>query len=442
MTAIPLAPAFVPEQIHQEKGHAFLVFLDGAENGDDQADTRRSNLQVLEDGRPLGPAHAIHDDIRRSGRGRFSHWNNRLYFSTSDNSDPRTNGRRYQISAMDTALVMPEVLHVALTTACNLTCRTCRNDNLNSQSLDDSIIDRLIDEVFPTLSELRLDVAGEPTLHKAKFRRILEGAGKHGVSVFMCTNAMLIDEELARFICDNPAMAKIQLSLDSTDPELLEWIRRGATLDGITTAIRYLVSARAATGRQNLSFNIHAALLSNNIDELPGFIRYCHREGVETLSTMFGFIQQFMDPDLSVFWDKERHNRSVDEAASLAKELGIDFNNWGRFDLGPLPGAAAKRTPCHYLNSWSVVYSGGHVAPCCLSTSFELGHLDRDSFGDIWRGEAYEALRRTHNTDNPTNPKCAACYNRLGWDAGSYRPYFHPDHWPLVRRRLGLGDDE
>jgi hypothetical protein len=56
-----------------------------------------SSLMVFEDGRPLGPGHASHEDIRTIGQGRFSHWGEELYFSTSDNSDPRANGRRYEV---------------------------------------------------------------------------------------------------------------------------------------------------------------------------------------------------------------------------------------------------------------------------------------------------------------------------------------------------------
>jgi SAM-dependent methyltransferase len=53
---------------------------------------------VLEDGRPLpGPANALHDDIRSRGAGSSSFWYDFVYFATSDNSDPRTNGRRYEI---------------------------------------------------------------------------------------------------------------------------------------------------------------------------------------------------------------------------------------------------------------------------------------------------------------------------------------------------------
>jgi len=54
-----------------------------------------SGLDLLEDGRGLGPPHAVHDRIIHEGRGLFSHWHDTLYFSTSDNSDPRANGRAY-----------------------------------------------------------------------------------------------------------------------------------------------------------------------------------------------------------------------------------------------------------------------------------------------------------------------------------------------------------
>jgi hypothetical protein len=58
-----------------------------------------SNLQLRENGQSLGPAHAGHPDIRETGKGRYSHWRTRLWFSASDSTDPRTNGRTYTISA-------------------------------------------------------------------------------------------------------------------------------------------------------------------------------------------------------------------------------------------------------------------------------------------------------------------------------------------------------
>jgi hypothetical protein len=63
------------------------------------ADSNASSLLILfEDDLPLGPANATHTQIRDVGRGAYSHWQSGLYFSSSDGSDPRTNGRSYRIA--------------------------------------------------------------------------------------------------------------------------------------------------------------------------------------------------------------------------------------------------------------------------------------------------------------------------------------------------------
>lgn len=56
-------------------------------------------LVLFEDGRPLGPADALHAEIAARGGGRYSVWGDWLYFSSSDGSDPRSNGRRYELAA-------------------------------------------------------------------------------------------------------------------------------------------------------------------------------------------------------------------------------------------------------------------------------------------------------------------------------------------------------
>jgi hypothetical protein len=55
-----------------------------------------SPLRLSEDDRELGPAHALHATVSQVGAGAFSDWTGVLLFSTSDNSDPKTNGRVYR----------------------------------------------------------------------------------------------------------------------------------------------------------------------------------------------------------------------------------------------------------------------------------------------------------------------------------------------------------
>src|SRR5262245_20821366 len=80
--------------IAPELGHAFTAPTGHPELS---AQQRPSPATVLENGVPLGPSNAQHADIRDLGRGRFSFWGQSVYFSSSDLSNPRTNGRRYTI---------------------------------------------------------------------------------------------------------------------------------------------------------------------------------------------------------------------------------------------------------------------------------------------------------------------------------------------------------
>jgi hypothetical protein len=59
-----------------------------------------SALVLLEDGRSLGPGHATETAVIEVGRGRYYHWYDRVVFSTSDNTDPRANGRRYTVELL------------------------------------------------------------------------------------------------------------------------------------------------------------------------------------------------------------------------------------------------------------------------------------------------------------------------------------------------------
>lgn len=64
---------------------------------DKSTNINQSKLTLYENNVPFEQAHCVHDDIRKKGAGRYSHWNGALYFSTSDNTDPRKNGKTYKI---------------------------------------------------------------------------------------------------------------------------------------------------------------------------------------------------------------------------------------------------------------------------------------------------------------------------------------------------------
>ena len=68
---------------------------------DDRADTVEDQLRspylICENDLTLGPAHTVHVEISQLGQGRFSHWKDvGFIFSSSDGTNPQTNGRTYR----------------------------------------------------------------------------------------------------------------------------------------------------------------------------------------------------------------------------------------------------------------------------------------------------------------------------------------------------------
>ena len=67
-----------------------------ADGSDDIPNPASSKLRLFENGKELGPPHSLHETIRAIGRGAYSHWTRKLWFSSSDGTSPLTNGRSYQ----------------------------------------------------------------------------------------------------------------------------------------------------------------------------------------------------------------------------------------------------------------------------------------------------------------------------------------------------------
>jgi hypothetical protein len=93
-----------PNSFQSSGGHAYAASIEPPfwflwTPHDRLDDPVLSSMVLLENDVALGPAHAEHALIRRTGGGAFSHWAGHLLFSTGDNSDPRQNGRTYAARA-------------------------------------------------------------------------------------------------------------------------------------------------------------------------------------------------------------------------------------------------------------------------------------------------------------------------------------------------------
>ncbi|MCA3775319.1 MAG: radical SAM protein [Cutibacterium sp.] len=77
------------DEIQKEEGYCFIVrFPLGLHGG---------GFELLEDEKILGSPGTQHAEIRQHGKGRYHLDRTVLYFSSSDGTDPRRNGRRYRL---------------------------------------------------------------------------------------------------------------------------------------------------------------------------------------------------------------------------------------------------------------------------------------------------------------------------------------------------------
>jgi MoaA/NifB/PqqE/SkfB family radical SAM enzyme len=84
--------------IQKEIGNCHIAVL--------PSDIGDGHYQLWEDEACLGPKESLHDDIRQYGNGAYSIWGRHLYFSTSDNTDARRNGRLYTLRKTRSDLIM------------------------------------------------------------------------------------------------------------------------------------------------------------------------------------------------------------------------------------------------------------------------------------------------------------------------------------------------
>jgi pectate lyase len=93
-TAIPLQRPFI-----KDAGYAVVATLPELSDLADSSEApHKSPFILCESGHNIGTPHTTHDSIRQLGKGNYSHWKNGgLFFSSSDGSDPNTNGRQYTL---------------------------------------------------------------------------------------------------------------------------------------------------------------------------------------------------------------------------------------------------------------------------------------------------------------------------------------------------------
>lgn len=118
----------------------------------DKYNVSPTTISFQEDQHPL-PACRNHGNIANIGNGSYSMWtNNILYFSTSDNSDPRTNGREYSLINLDrqkTSSPNEEMTMLFnISSDCEIFFRNYFHQKLNLKGLSEGEVDDTLMDLY------------------------------------------------------------------------------------------------------------------------------------------------------------------------------------------------------------------------------------------------------------------------------------------------------
>ena len=129
--------------------------------GDSANAPRKSQLKLYEDGTRLRLEHSLHRQIREEGKGRFSHWGSFLIFSSTDNSNPATNGRKYEfeyVPSIRTSILSYGLIIIGVILLLNASISVGAADTLKlfSLTLSFGLLVCIIREIYLVNSEFHI----------------------------------------------------------------------------------------------------------------------------------------------------------------------------------------------------------------------------------------------------------------------------------------------
>jgi MoaA/NifB/PqqE/SkfB family radical SAM enzyme len=261
-----------------------------------------ADVVLLEDGAELPGRNALHDDIRKFGMGRYSVWHGWLYFSSSNNADPTTSGRRYELACGEHRAVLggfdvaspsgknllraytefelgraeieaePSMISLISTADCNIDCPACSQNIVRVTRVQHrpETVPAVLAKV-PYLTQF-IWHGGEPYLIK-RFRDFIdnfETAHNPNLAFGFTSNGTMITAEEVRKLGKFPRV-NASVSIDSFNPETFARIRAGASFERVWSNFERLLKQHDAPKHV---FSVGMIICKSNFAELADNLEF------------------------------------------------------------------------------------------------------------------------------------------------------------------------
>ncbi|QSZ68368.1 SynChlorMet cassette radical SAM/SPASM protein ScmE [Methanofollis aquaemaris] len=291
----------------------------------------------------------------------------------------------------------PRKVDLAITHHCNLRCTYCSHFS----SAGDAGRDLSTGEWLQFFEELNrcavMDVTlqgGEPFC-RADFFALVDGIVENRMRFSILSNGTLITDDLAASLAGTGRCNSIQVSIDGSTPEVHDTCRGRGSFARALEGISYLrehgipVSVRVTLHRQNV----------DHLDEIAKFL--LEDLGLPSFSTnaasFFGLCREHTDAVQLTPEDRTTAmatllslNQQYDGRISATAGPLAEAKHWTMMEEARKEGRASLSggghlTGCGCTMSSIAVRADGAIVPCILLSHLELGRINRDDLGEIWR---------------------------------------------------------
>ena len=272
----------------------------------------------------------------------------------------------------------PISMSIEPTTTCNLGCTECpsglRSFSRPTGNIDFDLYKDTIEQVKDHLIYLTLYFQGEPFIHP-DFFRMTELASRYGIYTSTSTNGHFLSEEKAREAVES-GLSRLIISIDGTSQDTYEKYRINGklskVLEGVRTLERIKKESRSRTPFTELQF-----------------IVFKHNEHqIEEMKSLY----KQLGSDKLVFktaqiYDFNAKNDLIPENEQYSR---YSKNGNGQYRI-------KNELLDHCWRMWHscVITWDGKVVPCCFDkdASYVLGDLNKSTFQEIWKSDAYNQFR-------------------------------------------------
>ncbi|HXH18264.1 MAG TPA: SPASM domain-containing protein [Chitinophagales bacterium] len=306
---------------------------------------------------------------------------------------------RSRITGIPRLCGLPITVSVEPTTSCNLRCPECpsglRAFTRDRGMMELSLFKKTVDELEYSLIFLYLYFQGEPYLHP-RFADMVMYASRKNIFTVSSTNAHFLDDDNARKTVES-GLSRLIISIDGITQDSYAKYRLGGNLERVLEGTKNLLKWKKKLQSNTPHVIFQMVVFRHNENEILGLHKIADDCGVDEVKLKTAQIYDF-EKNHSLIPSNEKYSRYSANLLSPALNGFYQIKN-------PLLN--------HCWKMWHscVVTWDGKVVPCCFDkdASYVMGDLKKQSFRDIWTGEAYNAFRYRLLTSRKEIDICRNC---------------------------------